>query len=174
MKRKKILLICFILAAGIAVVPLAKGGYYFVRGLLSLRGGFEGKSVRYLEKSVKTNPHFPEAYMLLALAYAEWGSSSKHYIEHDEERLIKLKSETLGRAEDVLKTALARFPFHKDRIQYMLARIYDEDARDSGYVWDKDKAIQGYRQLASGYPHSKYVPKARERIEVLTRQAIIK
>ena len=155
--------------AGIAVVPVAKSGYYFVRGLIALRGGLESESIKHLEKSIKANPNFLEAYMLLALAYAEWGSSSKHYIEHDEEGLIKLKSETLGRAEDVLKTALARFPFHKDRIQYMLARIYDEDARDSGYVWDKDKAIQGYIQLVSEYPHSKYAQKARERIEVLSR-----
>jgi len=169
MKRKKILLICFILTAGIAVVPVAKGGYYFVRGLIALRGGFEGESVKHLEKSIKTNPNFIEAYMLLALAYAEWGSSSKHYIEHDEEGLIKLKSETLGKAEDVLKTALARFSSCKDKIQYMLARIYDEDARNTGYVWDKDKAIKGYKQLASEYPHSKYAQKARERIEALAR-----
>jgi len=169
MAKKKIFLISFVLILGIIAFPVVEGGYYFVRGLLSLRGGFEGKSVRYLEKSVKTNPHFPEAYMLLALAYAEWGSSSKHYIEHDEEGLARLKIETLGKAEDVLKTALARFPFHKDRIQYMLARIYDEDARNTGYVWDKDKAIQGYKQLASEYPHSKYAQKARERIQVLTK-----
>jgi tetratricopeptide (TPR) repeat protein len=169
MPKKKIILISFILAAGILIIPLAESGYFFIKGLRALRQGFEGKSVKYLEKSVKINPHFPEAYMLLALAYAEWGSSSKHYIEHDEEGLIKLKSETLGRAEDVLKTALARFPFHKDRIQYMLARIYDGDARNSGYIWDKDKAIQGYKQLTSDYPHSRYVQEARERIEVLTR-----
>ncbi len=157
------------LILGIIAFPVVEGGYYFIRGLLSLRGGFEGKSVKYLGKSIKANPNFLESYMLLALVYAEWGSSSKHYIEHDEEGLIKLKSETLGRAEDVLKTALTRFPFHKDRIQYMLARIYDDDARDSGYVWDKDKAIQGYKQLASEYPHSKYAQKVRERIEVLTK-----
>jgi len=168
MRNKKILLISFVLIAGIVTSTLAKGGYYFVRGLIAFRGGFEGESVRYLEKSIKTNPNFIEAYMLLALAYAEWGSSSKHYIEHNEEGLIKLKSETLSRAEDVLKAALARFPFHKDRIQYMLARIYDEDARNTGYVWDKDKAIQGYTQLVSKYPNSKYTQKARERIEVLT------
>lgn len=160
------------LILGIIAFPVAKGGYYFIRGLSAFRGGFEGKSVRYLEKSVKTSPHFPGAYMLLALAYAEWGSSSKHYIEHDEEGLIKLKSETLGRAEDVLKTALARFPFHKDRIQYMLARIYDEDTRNTGYVWDKDKAVQGYTQLVSEYPNSKYAQKAKNRIEALTKQSL--
>jgi len=169
MAKKKIFLISFVLILVIIAFPVVEGGYYFIRGLSAFRGGFEGKSVKYLEKSVKTNPHFPEAYMLLALAYAEWGSSSKHYIEHDEEGLIKLKSETLGRAEDVLKTALARFPFNKDRIQYMLARIYDGDSRNTGYVWDKDKAIQGYTQLVSQYPHSRYAQKARERIEVLTR-----
>ncbi len=90
-------------------------------------------------------------------------------IEHDEEGLTKLKTETLDRAEDVLKTALARFSSCKDKIQYMLARIYDEDARNTGYVWDKNKAIQGYTQLVSEYPHSRYVQEARERIEVLTR-----
>jgi tetratricopeptide (TPR) repeat protein len=155
--------------AGIVTVPVVESGYYFIRGLTAFRGGFEGESVKYLEKSIKANPNFLEAYMLLALAYAEWGSSSKHYIEHDEEGLIKLKSETLGKAEDVLKIALARFLFHKDRIQYMLARIYDGDTRNSGYVWNKDKAIQGYKQLVSKYPHSKYAQRARERIEVLTR-----
>ncbi len=169
MPKKRIILISFILAAGILIIPLAGSGYYFIRGLSAFRGGFEGESIKHLGKSIKANPNFLEAYMLLALAYAEWGSSSKHYIEHDEEGLIKLKSETLGRAEDVLKTALARFHFHKDRIQFMLARIYDEDARNSGYVWDKDKAVQGYKQLASEYPNSKYAQKARERIEVLSR-----
>ncbi len=165
------LLICFILAAGIAVVPVAKGGYYFARGLIALRGGLEGESVKHLEKSIKANPNFIEAYMLLALAYAEWGSSSKHYIEHDEEGLIKLKSETLGKAEDILKSGLTKVPYHylKDDMQYMLGRIYDEDVRNSGYAWDKDKAIQGYTQLVSKYPHSKYAQKARERIEVLSR-----
>ncbi len=169
MKRKKILLICFILTAGILIIPLVESGYFFIRGLSAFRGGLESESIKHLEKSIKTNPNFIEAYMLLSLAYAEWGSSSKHYIEHDEEGLTKLKTETLGRAEDVLKTALARFPSHKDRIQYMLARIYDEDARNTGYVWDKNKAIQGYTQLVSEYPHSRYVQEARERIEVLTR-----
>jgi len=169
MENKKILLISFMLAVGMIAFPVVKGGYYFIRGQSAFRGGFEGESVRYLEKSIKTNPNFFETYMLLALAYAEWGSSSKHYIEHDEEGLIKLKSETLGRAEDVLKIAIARFPFHKDRIQFMLGRIYDGDARNTGYVWDKDKAIQGYKQLASDYPHSKYAQKARERIEVLSK-----
>jgi len=127
-----------------------------------------------LEKSVKTNPNFLEAYMLLALAYAEWGSSSLHYIEHDEEGIIKLKSETLGRAEDILKTALARFPYHhfRDDIQYMLGWIYDQDSRNSGYVWDKSKAIQNYKQLVSKYPNSRYVQKAKKRIEALTRQDI--
>lgn len=71
MAKKKVFLISFVLILGIIGFPVVEGGYYFIRGLLSLRGGFEGKSVRYLEKSVKTNPHFPEAYMLLALAYAE-------------------------------------------------------------------------------------------------------
>jgi len=170
-RNKKILLICFILTAGIAVVPVAKGGYYFVRGLIALRGGIEGESIKYLEKSIKTNPNFIEAYILLSLAYTEWGSSSKHYIEHDEEGLTKLKYETLSRAEDILKIALRRFPYHhfRDNIQYMLGRMYDEDARNSGYVWDKYKAIQGYTQLVSQYPHSRYAQKALERIKVLTR-----
>jgi len=51
----------------------------------------------------------------------------------------------------------------------MLGQIYDEDARNTGYLWDKDKTIQGYKQLASEYPHSKYAQKARERTEVLSR-----
>ncbi len=154
-----------------AAVPVVEGGYYFVRGLIALRGGLESESIKHLEKSIKANPNFIEAYMLLVLAYAEWGSSSKHYIEHDEQGIAKLKSETLGRAEDILKTALRRFPYHYLRgdMQYMLARIYDEDARDSGYVWDKDKAIQGYTQLVSEYPKSRYAQESRERLAALTR-----
>jgi tetratricopeptide (TPR) repeat protein len=169
MKRKRILLISFMLVAGMIAFPVAKGGYYFIKGLMAFRQGLEGESVRYLERSVKTNPNFLEAYMSLALAYAEWGSSSLHYIEHDEEGLAKLKSETLGRAENILKAALARFPYHhfRDDIQYMLGRIYDEDSKNSGYVWDKNKAIQGYIQLVSEYPHSRYAQKAKKRIEAL-------
>ena len=159
------------LVMGLIAFPVVEGGYYFIRGLLSLRGGFEGKSVMYLEKSVKINPNFLEAYMALALAYAEWGSSSLHYIEHDEQGIAKLKSETLGRAEDILKTALARFPFHylRDDMQYMLGWIYDRDSRNSSYVWDKNKAVQGYTQLVSKYPHSRYAQKARQRLAALTR-----
>ncbi|MCX5713892.1 MAG: hypothetical protein NT033_03595 [Candidatus Omnitrophica bacterium] len=171
MGNKKILLISFVLIAGIATATLAKSGYYFIRGLVALRGGLESESIKHLEKSIKTNPNFLEAYMLLALAYTEWGSSSKHYIEHDEEGLAKLKTETLGKAEGILKTALGRFPYHylRDDMQYMLGRMYDNDSRNSGYVWDKNKAVQGYTQLVSQYPHSRYVQKAWERIEVLTR-----
>lgn len=169
--RKRILLICFMLVMGIIAFPAAKSGYYFIRGLLEFTQLFEGESVRYLEKSVKANPNFLEAYMFLALAYTEWGSSSLHYIEHDEEGLARLKSETLGRAEDILKTALARFPYHhfRDDIQYMLGRIYDEDSRNSSYVWDKNKAIQSYEQLISKYPGSRYVQKAKERLAALTK-----
>lgn len=165
------LLICFILTAGIAVVPVAKGSYYFIRGLVALRGGLECESIKHLEKSIKANPNFIEAYLFLALAYVEWGNSSKHYIEHDEEGLIKLKSETLGRAEDILKTALARFPYHhfRDDIQYMLGWVYDENSRNSGYVWDRSKAIQSYEQLISKYPNSKYVQKVKERLAALTK-----
>jgi tetratricopeptide (TPR) repeat protein len=170
MRRKKILLICFVLVAGMLVVPLAEGGYYFIRGLIALNQGFEGKSVKYLEESIKANPSFLEAYMLLALAYTEWGSSSLHYIEHNEEGLIKLKSETLGRAEEILNTALRRFPYHhfRDDIQYMLGWIYDLDSRNSGYVWDRNKAIQSYQQFICKYPNSRYVQKAKKRVEVLT------
>ena len=159
------------LVVGIIAFPVGKSGYYFIKGLMAFRNGFEGESVRCLEKSVKTNPHFPEAYMLLALAYAEWGSSSSHYIEHDDEELTKLKSETLGRAEDILKTALTRFPFHylRDDIQYMLGWIYDKDSRNSDYVWDKDKAVQGYTQLLSNYPRSRYAQKASQRLAALTK-----
>ncbi len=171
MKRKEILLICFVLATAMFMLSIVEGGYYFIRGLSTFRGGFEGESIKHLENSIKTNPNFLEAYMLLALAYTEWGSSSKHYIEYDEEGLARLKTETVGKAEGILKTALGRFPYHylRDDMQYMLARIYDEDTRNTGYVWDKDKAIQGYTQLVSEYPHSKYTKKARERIEVLTK-----
>ena len=169
--KQGILLICFVLVIGVLIIPIAESRYYFVRGLIAFRNGFEGESVRYLEKSIKTNPNFPEAYMLLALAYAEWGSSSLHYMEYDEQGIAKLKSETLGRAEDILKTALTRFPFHylRDDMQYMLGWIYDKDSRNSSYVWDKNKAVQGYTQLVSKYPHSRYAQKARQRLEVLTR-----
>ena len=170
-KNRRILLICFVFVAVVMLaVPVVKGGYYFIKGLIALNQGFEGESVKYLERSIKANPNFLEVYMSLALAYAEWGSSSRHYIEHDEEGLIKLKSETLGKAENVLKTALVRFPYHyfRDDMQYMLGWIYDEDSRDSGYIWDKNKAIQGYIQLVSEYPHSKYVQKAKERLAALT------
>ena len=106
MPKKRILSISLMLAAGLLFIPLAESGYFFIKGLRALRQGFEGKSARYLEKSIKANPHFPESYVLLALAYAEWGSSSRHYMEYDEKGLIKLKSETLGKAESILKTAL--------------------------------------------------------------------
>ena len=150
-------------------VPVAKSGYCFIRGLMAFKHGFEGESVRYLQKSVKANPYFIEAYMFLAVAYAEWASSSRHYMEYDDTGLANLKSETLDKADNVLKTALARFPYHhfRDDIQYMLSWIYDEDSR--GHVWDKDKAIQGYKQLISKYSTSKHVQKARKRIEALTR-----
>ena len=169
MERKRILLISFLLVVGMIAFPVVKSGYYFIKGLMAFNQGFEGESVRYLEKSVKTNPNFLEAYMLLTLAYTEWGSSSLHYMEYDEEGHTKLKSETLGKAEVVLKTALSRFPYHhfRDDIQYMLGRIYDEDSKNSGYVWDKNKAIQGYIQLVSEYPHSRYAQKAKKRIEAL-------
>ncbi len=159
------------LVMGIIGFPVVEGGYYFIRGLLAFRQGFEGESVRYLEKSVKTNPNFLEAYMSLALAYTEWGSSSLHYIEHDGEGLAKLKSETLGRAEETLNTALRRFPYHhfRDDIQYMLGWIYDEDSRNSGHIWDRSKAIHSYEQLISKYPNSRYVQKAKKRLAVLTK-----
>jgi len=170
-RNRGILLICLVFVIGITVVPVAKSGYYLTKGVTAFRQGLEGESVRYLEKSVKTNPNFLEAYMSLALAYTEWGSSSLHYIQHDEEGLRKLKSETLGRAEDILETALARFPYHhfRDDIQYMLGWIYDEDSRNSGYVWDRSKAIQSYEQLINKYPKSKYVQKAKERLAALTK-----
>lgn len=167
MPKKRILSISLMLAAGLLFIPLAESGYFFIKGLRALRQGFEGKSVRYLEKSIKANPHFPESYALLALAYAEWGSSSRHYMEYDEKGLIKLKSETLGKAESILKTALARFPSRRDYFQYLLSQLYDEDARNSSCVWDKNKAIQGYNQLVSEYPHSRYAQKAKKRIEAL-------
>ena len=168
---KVILLICLILVAAMLLVPVAKSGYCFIRGLIAFKHGFEGQSVRYLEKSIKANPDFIEAYMFLALAYAEWASSSLHYMEYDDTGLATLKSETLGKAEDVLESALARFPYHhfRDDIQYMLGRIYDEDSRNTGYVWNKDKAIQGYKQIIGQYPNSRYVQKARKRIEALNR-----
>lgn len=171
MGRKRTLLISFMLVMGIIAFPVAKSGYYLIKGLVSLRNGFEGESVKYLEKSVKTNPNFLEAYMSLALAYTEWGSSSLHYIEHDEEGLARLKSETLGKAEEILNTALRRFPYHhfRDDIQYMLGWIYDQDSRNTGYVWDKSKAIQNYKQLVAKYPNSKYVQKAKERLAALTK-----
>jgi tetratricopeptide (TPR) repeat protein len=168
-RNKRILLICFLLVSGILIIPVVESGYFLIKGLRALRQGFESESVRYLEKSIKVNPRFPKAYMLLALAYTEWGSSSRHYIEYDAAGLDKLKSETLGKAEDILKTALTRSSFHKDKIQYMLGWIYDEDARSSGYIWDKDKAVQGYTQLLSNYPHSGFAQKSRERLAVLTR-----
>ncbi len=169
MRKKRIILICLILAIGMLVIPVAESGYCFIRGLIAFKHGFEGESARYLEKSIKANPDFIEAYMLLALAYAELASSSRHYMEYDDTGLANLKSETLKQAEDVLKTALARFPYHhfRDDIQYMLGRIYDKDSR--GHVWDKNKAIQGYKQLISGYPNSRYVQKARKCIEELNR-----
>jgi tetratricopeptide (TPR) repeat protein len=160
-----------VLAIGMIAFPIVRGGYYIIKGFMAFRNGFEGESVNYLEKSIKVNPNFLEAYMFLALAYAEWGSSGMHYIEYDDAELIRLKSETLGKAEDILKTALRKFPYHhfRDDIQYMLGWIYDEDQRNSGYFWDKYKAIQNYKQLISEYPNSRYTQKARQRIEILTR-----
>lgn len=70
-RHKKALLICFMLVAGILIIPLVESGYCFVRGLVAFRNGFEGGSVKQLEKSIKANPYFPEAYMLLVVAYAE-------------------------------------------------------------------------------------------------------
>jgi ferritin-like protein len=63
--RKRILLISFMLIVGIIAFPTAESGYYFIKGLIALRGGFEGESVMHLEKSIKANPNFAEAYMLL-------------------------------------------------------------------------------------------------------------
>lgn len=171
MRGKRALLVSLILAAGMAVIPVAKSGYYFIRGLIAFKHGFEGESARCLEKSIKANPYFLETHMLLALAYSEWASASLHYIEHDDVGIAKLKSDMLGRTEDVLKNALARFPYHhlRDDMQYMLGRIYDLDSRNTGYVWDKGKAIQNYKELINEYPKSRYVQKAKERIEKLSK-----
>jgi len=171
MRRKKIFLICLVIMVGVLIINPVESGYFFIRGLIAFTHGFNGESVRYLERAVITNPNFLESYLFLALAYAEWGSSSLHYMEYDDGGRAKLKSETLDRAEEVLNTALRKFPYHyaRDRIQYMLGKIYDQDPRNSGYIWDKSKATNYYALLISEHPSSNYVEKAKKRIEALSR-----
>ena len=169
--KKKKIIICIILAIGLISIPVGRGIYFFVKGFKALVNSLSGQATRHLEKSVKANPYFLEAYFYLALAYVDWAGDSLHYIQQDEESLLGLKTELMGRAEELLKTALKRFPYHpyRDDIQFMLGSMYDEDHRNSGYIWDRDKAIKDYRELIKKYPKSRYVKKARERIEVLNQ-----
>lgn len=51
----------------------------------------------------------------------------------------------------------------------MLGWIYDEDTRNPGYFWDRDKAISGYTQLIKNYLNSQYAQKAAERIDILAK-----
>jgi len=166
--KKRKIVICLILVALVSI-PIMRSGYFFVRALKPLINRWNGEAVWWLEKSIKANPYFLEAHICLAMAYTEWGSRSLHYKEYDEEGFIKLKIETLCKAEQILKTALRRFPYHiyRDDIQYRLGWIYDEDSTNSGCIWDREKAIEGYRELINKYPKSRYVKKAKERIRAL-------
>lgn len=169
--KKRKIIICIILISGLISIPVSRGGYFFVKGFRALINQFDGEAVRQFEKSIKANPCFLEAYICLAMAYTEWESRSVHYKEHNKEELAKLEDETLGKAEQALKTALRRFPYHpyRDDIQYMLGRIYDEDSTNGGCVWDRKKAVEGYRELIKRYPKSRYVKKAKERINSLEK-----
>ena len=173
MTKKKRIIICLILVTLVSI-PIMRGGYFFVRALKPLINRWNGEAVWWLEKSIKANPYFLEPYIGLAMAYTEWGSRSLHYKEYDEEGFIKLKTGTLGKAEQILKTALRRFPYHiyRDDIQYRLGWIYDEDSTNSGCVWDREKAIEGYKKLISKYPESRYVQEAKERIEALEEKLV--
>jgi len=175
MTKKKRIVIGFILAIGLISIPIIRSGYFFVRALKPLINRWNGEAVWWLEKSIKANPYFLEPYIGLAIAYTEWGSRSLHYKEYDEGGFIKLKTGTLGKAEQILKTALRRFPYHiyRDDMQYMLGWIYDEDSTNSGCVWDRKKAIEGYRELIRKYPKSRYVQEARERIKSLQKDTLL-
>lgn len=167
--KKRKIIICIILVLGLISIPIGRSVYFFVKGFKALAHGLSGQATRHLEKSVKANPYFLDAYFYLALAYVDWAGDSLHYIQQTEESLLGLKTELMGRAEELLKIALKRFPFHpyRDDIQYMLGSMYDEDHRNGGYIWDREKAIEGYKELIKKYPKSRYVKEAKERIESL-------
>ena len=123
--KMKVAVLCLVFAVALMRIPIVKSFYFFARGITAFKQNYIGQSVRWLEKSVEYNPHFLEAYLCLAIAYAELADKSMHYIQQDEESLAKLKTETLGRAEFLLNTALARFPYHPLRycIPYMFEDI---------------------------------------------------
>ena len=123
--KTKAAALCLILAAALICTPPIRSLYFFTKGITAFKQNYPGQSVKWLEKSVKSNPNFLEAYLCLAIAYAEWADKSMHYIQQDEESLAKLKTETLDRAEFLLNTALAKFPYHPLRycIPYMLEDI---------------------------------------------------
>lgn len=174
MKKKKKIIICLILISGLTSIPIGRGIYFFRKGYKALANTFHGEAEREFEKSIKANPFFLEAYIYLAVAYAEWGSRSIHYKEYDEEGFVKLKNGTLGKSEEILKTALRRFPYHpyKDDIQYLLGQIYDKDSMNGGYVWDRKKALESYKELIRKYPKSRHVKEAKERIKDLEEKLI--
>jgi tetratricopeptide (TPR) repeat protein len=169
MTKNRKIIICLILVLGLISIPVGRGIYHFQKGCKVLANTFHGEAVIEFERAIKANPYFLKPYLYLAVAYAEWGSASLHYKEYDEEGFAKLKNETRGKAEEILKTALKRFPYHpyRDDIQYLLGQIYDKDSMNGGYVWDRKKAIEGYKELIKKYPKSKYVKEAEERINAL-------
>jgi outer membrane protein assembly factor BamD (BamD/ComL family) len=169
MSKKKKTIIFLILILGLISIPIGRGIYFFRRGYTAFTKTLYGQAVIEFERAIKANPYFLKPYLYLAVAYAEWGSASLHYKEYDEEGFAKLKNETRGKAEEILKTALKRFPYHpyRDDIQYLLGQIYDKDSMNGGYVWDRKKAIEGYKELIKKYPKSKYVKEAEERINAL-------
>jgi tetratricopeptide (TPR) repeat protein len=171
----KKIIICIILVLGLISIPVGRGIYFFRKGCEAFAKSLNGEAVIQFEKSIKANPYFIKSYFYLVVAYVEWGSQSVHYQEHNEEELAKLESETRGRAEEILKTALRRFPYHpyRDDIQYLLGQIYDKDSMNGGYVWDRKKAIEGYKELIRKYPKSKYFKDAEERIQVLKKDTLV-
>lgn len=171
MTKKKKIIISLILILALISIPIGRGIYFFRKGYKALANTFHGEAEREFEKSIKANPFFLEAYIYLAVAYAEWGSRSIHYKEYDEAGFERLKNGTLGKAEEILKTALRRFPYHpyKDDIQYLLGQIYDQDSNNGNCVWDRQKAIEGYKELVRRYPKSRHVKEANERIKDLEK-----
>ncbi len=175
MTKKKKIIICLILITVLISIPIGRSIYFFRKGYIALAKRYHGESEREFEKSIKINPYFIEAYVCLAAAYTDWGSKSIHYKEYDEEGFIKLKNGTLGKAEEILKTALRRFPYHvyRDDIQYMLGEIYDQDPNNGNCVWDRQKALEGYKELIRKYPKSRYAKKVKERIKDLEKDRLV-
>lgn len=148
---------------------ISEAEYFCKVGEAYFGDNYPGKATRWLEKSVKADPNLAKAYIALAHAHSYWGDVSFHYNDYDGEELAKLKTETKGKAEDILKTMLRKFPNHAlaDRAQFMLGKIYDYSVRNANHLWDGEKAIEAYTELINEYPDSEFVKKAKERIKVI-------